>query len=165
MAAPHVSAVAALMLSVNPSLTPAQVRTILQNTADWKPHMNSNEYGHGRLNAYSAVKHALPLQLEDHTFTSFSYPPAVTLTGSAHIFGSSTAESGLTITIPTGKVAVLDGSLSRTGSNHATMVIEGTLIMDEDAVLDGFTIEIGEQGFLLMRDNTAINGQGGSLAG
>ena len=33
MAAPHVTGVVALMLEKNPSLTPAQVKTILQNTA------------------------------------------------------------------------------------------------------------------------------------
>ncbi|TVQ14793.1 MAG: hypothetical protein EA364_03755, partial [Balneolaceae bacterium] len=65
---PLVAGVAALMLSVNPNLTATQVRTILQNTADWKSHMNSNEYGHGRLNAYEAVKHALPNQLNSPFF-------------------------------------------------------------------------------------------------
>ncbi|MFU8862172.1 MAG: S8 family peptidase, partial [Cyclonatronaceae bacterium] len=73
-AAPHVSATVALMLDINPSLTPTQVKTILQNTADkvgqysydgngWNQYM-----GHGRLNAYEAVKHALPNQLNSPFF-------------------------------------------------------------------------------------------------
>lgn len=136
-ATPLVAGAAALILSLNPDLTHQEVKDLLYDSADKVGGYSytgfggkSAELGHGRLNSFEILKPLLPLQLEDHTFTSFSYPPAVTLTGSAHIFGSSTAESGLTITIPAGKVAVLDGSLSRTGSNHATMVVEGTLIMD-----------------------------------
>jgi hypothetical protein len=62
MAAPHVAGVAGLMLSVNPSLTPSQVRNILQSTAD---DVNSAQFpgfdtliGHGRINAYHALQEA-----------------------------------------------------------------------------------------------------------
>jgi hypothetical protein len=61
-AAPIVSGVAGLILSVNPDLTAAQVQAILQNTADdvngggWDIYM-----GYGRVNAYSAVQAALPI--------------------------------------------------------------------------------------------------------
>lgn len=61
-ATPQVAGVAALMLSVNPDLTPNEIRTILNNTA-YK--INSNEYnynsgwceevGHGLLNACAAL--------------------------------------------------------------------------------------------------------------
>ncbi|MDP3916077.1 MAG: S8 family serine peptidase [Bacteroidota bacterium] len=55
-ACPQVSGVAALMLSVNPNLTEAQVRTILQQTAtDMGTSGFDNTYGHGRVNAYAAV--------------------------------------------------------------------------------------------------------------
>ena len=63
MSAPHVSGVAALVLSINATLTPAQVRTILQNSADWKAYMGSqppsDKYGWGRLNAYEALKYTI----------------------------------------------------------------------------------------------------------
>lgn len=61
-AAPHVAGVASLMLGRNPQLTPAQIKLILQNTADdqvgpatedaagWDPY-----FGHGRLNANRAL--------------------------------------------------------------------------------------------------------------
>jgi hypothetical protein len=58
-ATPHVAATAALMLSVNPELSEQRVREILNETADplrsggW----NATE-GHGRLNAYRAVRQA-----------------------------------------------------------------------------------------------------------
>ncbi len=56
MAAPHVAAVAALALAVNPDLTNADLETIITSTADdkgdpgWDPY-----YGAGRVNAYKAV--------------------------------------------------------------------------------------------------------------
>lgn len=57
--APHVSGLAALILSINPSLTWQQVRDILCNTADKTQWMNgnnfTNEYGYGRVNAYRAL--------------------------------------------------------------------------------------------------------------
>jgi subtilisin family serine protease len=59
MAAPHVSGVAALMLSISPNLTPAAIRIGIENTADKVPGMGgqnfTNYYGWGRVNAYEAV--------------------------------------------------------------------------------------------------------------
>ena len=65
-AAPHVSGVACLMLSVNPSLTPYQIKNILENTAQKvnpNLYINNalgwNEYtGHGLVNAAAAVLEA-----------------------------------------------------------------------------------------------------------
>lgn len=68
-AAPQVSATIGLMLQLNPSLTIAEIRQILANTAlksggynyNWDPTLpgHSRELGFGRLNAYAAVDHAL----------------------------------------------------------------------------------------------------------
>ncbi|MGY8768738.1 MAG: S8 family serine peptidase [Pirellulales bacterium] len=68
-AAPHAAAVAALMLSANPSLTPAEVRDILQTTAfdmddPFTPEFDLGfDYatGHGYINAIGAVSEALDL--------------------------------------------------------------------------------------------------------
>lgn len=61
-ATPHVAGLAGLMLAYNPTLTPMQVRTIIENTADdlvgdpaedtagWDKYM-----GHGRINAHAAM--------------------------------------------------------------------------------------------------------------
>jgi len=55
-ACPQVSGVAALILSVNPNLTEAQVRTLLQQTAtDMGPAGFDNTFGYGLVNAYAAV--------------------------------------------------------------------------------------------------------------
>ncbi len=57
MAAPHVAGVVGLMLTRNPSLTPAQVRQILQSTAQPLPACGGN-CGAGLLNALGAVQQA-----------------------------------------------------------------------------------------------------------
>jgi len=70
MAAPHVAGVAALMLSVNPSLTGQQVRNSIKRTAQrirpdlytYSYHPNrpngtwNNQVGHGLVDAYAAVR-------------------------------------------------------------------------------------------------------------
>ncbi len=60
MAAPHVTAVVALMLSRNSGLTPAQIKTILTQTAQKSviPGYNQNEHGAGLLDAYAALNAA-----------------------------------------------------------------------------------------------------------
>jgi subtilisin len=71
MACPHVAGTAALMLSANPSLTPAQVKTILQDTAQDLGTVVGfdNYYGYGRIDASHAVTDAL-------TTTPDTTPPA-----------------------------------------------------------------------------------------
>lgn len=55
MATPHASGVAALILEANNSLNPAQVRSILENTAfDLGTSGFDTIYGHGRIDAYAA---------------------------------------------------------------------------------------------------------------
>jgi len=61
MASPHVAGVAALMLSANPALTPAQVETYLRRGAEDKGAPGRDDfYGAGRLNAAAAVAKAKP---------------------------------------------------------------------------------------------------------
>lgn len=63
IATPHVAAEVALLLSINRQLTPTQLRTIIQNTADKVPGMGgagrTDAYGYGRINVQSAMA-ALP---------------------------------------------------------------------------------------------------------
>jgi serine protease AprX len=59
MACPFVAGTCALLLSVNPNLTPAQVKAILQATATHLPDYQDYQAGAGYLNAYAAVDMAL----------------------------------------------------------------------------------------------------------
>lgn len=60
-AAPHVAAIAALVLQRNPTLTPAQVRDVLRNSAvDLGPVGFDVDFGYGRADAVNAVN-ATPL--------------------------------------------------------------------------------------------------------
>jgi subtilisin family serine protease len=70
-ACPVVAGVAALMLSVNPNLTPQQIFTTLTSTADkvggyFYSNGKCNQMGYGRVNAYAAVQAACP------TFVNFT---------------------------------------------------------------------------------------------
>ncbi len=64
-AAPLAAGIAALMLSVNPTLTENEIRTILHNTCDQiggVTYVNGThpEYGYGRVNAARAMESAMP---------------------------------------------------------------------------------------------------------
>jgi len=57
MAAPHVSGLAALIWSVNPTLTPDEVKGIVESTAvDLGDPGRDDYFGHGRIDANAAVK-------------------------------------------------------------------------------------------------------------
>ncbi|AYA38758.1 T9SS C-terminal target domain-containing protein [Hymenobacter oligotrophus] len=57
MATPHVAGVVALMLEAKPSLSPMQVKQILEKTATNMPNREPWEVGAGYVNAYAAVDH------------------------------------------------------------------------------------------------------------
>ncbi|MCC2547788.1 S8 family peptidase [Hymenobacter sp. BT175] len=58
MATPHVAGVVALLLEARPSLTPDQVKELLEKTATNMPGRESWEVGAGYVNAYAAVDYA-----------------------------------------------------------------------------------------------------------
>jgi serine protease AprX len=58
MAAPHAAGVVALMLEVDPTLTPLEVKSILEQTATDMPGYKEWEVGAGYIDAYDAVKRA-----------------------------------------------------------------------------------------------------------
>jgi serine protease AprX len=59
MATPFTAGVVALMLQANGGLSPAQIKSILMNTAqDWGPSGKDIDFGAGRLQAYEAIKSA-----------------------------------------------------------------------------------------------------------
>ncbi|MBV8150148.1 MAG: S8 family serine peptidase [Candidatus Eremiobacteraeota bacterium] len=70
-ATPHVAGAAALALALNPSLTPAQIAQLLEETADNLPGIDPNYEGHGRLN----VARALAKLTGDSSFPSYTPAP------------------------------------------------------------------------------------------
>jgi serine protease len=77
-AAPHVAGVSALLLSVNPTLSPAQVRSILQSSArpfpagSWCTSSGSGLCGAGLLDAHAALQ-------------ATAVPPTVTITNPSQV--------------------------------------------------------------------------------
>lgn len=68
MAAPHVAGIVALLLEANPDLSPAEVKSIIQNTATNMSGYETWEAGAGYVNAYAAV---------DAAFTNHAYGTTV----------------------------------------------------------------------------------------
>jgi serine protease AprX len=107
--APQVAGAIALMLEVNPNLTPAQVKDILQRTATPLPPYYAYEIGSGMLNVHAAVLEAeFPSRrigawrgTVDHNQVAFADNPPVQFSGTAQPGGS----VDTTLTIPAGTVS------------------------------------------------------------
>ncbi len=69
MATPHVAGIVALMLEADPTLSPDQVKEIIQHTATNMPGYEAWEVGAGYVNAYAAVDASLH---QDKTYGSTS---------------------------------------------------------------------------------------------
>ncbi|AFL84113.1 subtilisin-like serine protease [Belliella baltica DSM 15883] len=120
-AAPQVAGIAALILSVNPSLTQQEVRNIIESTADKVGGYNytlgagensnltwNNQMGYGRVNAEKAVKAALPtISGPDNLCSTSSYSLQNQPTGSTvswsvsptNLFSGATSGTGATVNL------------------------------------------------------------------
>ncbi len=95
-ATPHVCGTAALLLSINPNLTPADVSMILQTTAVEKGAPGKDpRYGAGRIDAYEAYLLALSMiPVELTSFTASATENSVTLNWST---ATETNNSGFSV--------------------------------------------------------------------
>ncbi|MDR1791924.1 MAG: S8 family peptidase [Bacteroidales bacterium] len=62
MSSPFVAGVVALMLEANPTLSPAQIKQIITETAyhdQYTEYYGTERFGYGKINAYAAVKKAI----------------------------------------------------------------------------------------------------------
>lgn len=137
-ACPQVSGVVALMLSVNPHLTEAQVRNILNSTAiDMGPSGFDNTYGYGRLNAYHALLAASSLGISGpsiicnaETYTIPNLPPGASVTwavtGNISISGSNTGASVYIVKAGNGK-----GNIEATISSNCSPTTTYTFSKNE----------------------------------
>ena len=107
--APQVAGAIALMLEVNPSLTPAQVKDILQRTATPLPPYTTHEVGTGMLNVHAAVLEAEFPSRRIGTWRGTVDRNQVEFAESAPIPFSGTVQPGssheTTLAIPPGTVA------------------------------------------------------------
>ncbi|MBA3507615.1 MAG: S8 family serine peptidase, partial [Betaproteobacteria bacterium] len=124
MATPHVAGIASLMLSVNPSLTPAQVLAMIQTTARPFPTGTGRDCttalcGAGIINAAAAVLAAA---------SAAAGPTTTTLTSSANpaASGASVAFTAtVTGTTPSGTVTFADEGSSLAGCNAVALTGSG----------------------------------------
>jgi subtilisin family serine protease len=109
-ATPHVAGTVALVLSINPVLTPEQVSMIIQTTAVEKGAAGKdNRYGAGRIDAYEAYLLALAMiPVELSSFTANSNGSSVTLNWTTE---TETNNSGFSIE----RKSVLNNSWSDVG--------------------------------------------------
>lgn len=111
MAAPHIAGVVALMLSVNPSLTPPQVEAILSATArDFGSAGRDSDFGWGLVDAGAAVASAqgvgLPPTPVPYPLVSFMNFQRIT---TAMLWTNFVANTGGgTLTLSGGTIAVVD---------------------------------------------------------
>jgi len=115
-AAPQVSGLAALIKSINVSLTPGQLKTILENSADKVGQYSytsgkNNRFGYGRINAYEALKYTL----ENY---------GGTLSGEVVFSEDITINQGKTLTIEPG--AIVKFASGKKLRIYGTLIAEGT---------------------------------------
>ncbi|MBT2756687.1 S8 family serine peptidase [Mesobacillus foraminis] len=93
MAAPQVSGVAALVLSKNPLLSPAEVESILKNSSvDLGSKGRDNYYGYGRIDAYRALQ-------KTPSPVSVTAGKTFNMSGSNRTYISVTAKKGSTVSM------------------------------------------------------------------
>ncbi len=146
-AAPQVTGVVALMLSVNPSLTPSQIREILCSTCKKLPNYTYNdagwneEVGYGLLNAYNALIAANSsisgetVICDTATYTLSGIPTGLSISWNINNSNFTTTPSGYQCFVeytgfPLYNVANLTATISRQGTTITTLtkriVMHGT---------------------------------------
>jgi len=101
MASPHIAGVTALMLQVNPNLTPSQVNQALQQTARKDAYTGStpnNLWGAGKVDALAAAQAITPVTTTDFGLTASS-PLSVLVGGQTSGTITSTVSGGFSASI------------------------------------------------------------------
>ncbi len=139
MAAPHVAGVAALLLALDNTLTPAQLTSILTSTAtDLGTAGRDNLYGHGLVNAFAACQSAMgggggaPMLSLDESIVLFESRTGTRLVGLANVGGGMLDVTGVTPTTNTGgnwlaasRVTVPAGGSTNTSGIELTISASG----------------------------------------
>jgi Listeria/Bacterioides repeat len=139
MATPVVTGVVAAMYSIDPKLTPAEVRSILKSTATDIGYSGSG-YGSGLINAYAAVDKVINDYLSSSSSGSTSDGTAYTVTFNAN-GGSSVSTSSLSVTADD-TISTLPNAV-RKGYAFAgwyTSAIDGSKVTSSTAITSDMTL-------------------------
>ncbi len=140
--APHVAGLAALIRSVNPSLTWQQVRETIRLSTDKVSGMGgsnfTNQYGHGRINANRAVRNLYVPEVYSTLASALSSAVSgqtVVVSGTQTVSSYLLVNSGITLQLnagstllfgPSSRLAVLGNLLSNgTSASHVTVDGQG----------------------------------------
>ena len=118
MAAPLVTAIAGLMLSIKSDLMPYQIRDIIQQTAEEKGATGfDNYYGYGRVNAYKALKYTI-----EHYGGTFNQNVILPAGDTWNL------QPGVTLSFAPGYTLIVNGTLNAAGnsSNNITFTRSGS---------------------------------------
>ena len=114
MSAPHVSALAALILSVDSSLSPTEVRNVIESTAEDKGAAGRDDiYGHGIIDAFAALSSLVP-SVSISLTTDGTTPFEILALGATQDTTSSGTDDVQTIQVTTGPADLLVKSTSFT---------------------------------------------------
>ncbi len=85
MACPHVAGIVALMLDADPTLTPEEVKQIIQQTATRMPGREDYEVGAGYINAFAAVDKVFNRSRSYGAFVTPNFNTDITVTYDANV--------------------------------------------------------------------------------
>ena len=151
-AAPFVAGVAALMLTVNPSLTPMQIGSIINSTAeDIRTTGYDTASGWGIVNAFNAVE-----QIANPTVTITKHPNSAAPNSTFSITwmvsgGDPGVITSTSLRWGTSATSLTESSAVFTGQTWATFTVDdipslthlGTIYLKAFATVDGTTVESG----------------------
>jgi subtilisin family serine protease len=155
-ATPLAAGIAALMLSVNPTLTEAEIRNIMHATCDQIGGVTYTagthpEYGYGRVNAAKAVESAMPsLSVNDVTINEG--PAAATVTATFPVTLSAATVRDVTVQFNTVDGTAIAGTnyVAATGS---LTFLAGSTTAQVNVTVNGGTLAQPSANFLLRLSN------------
>ncbi len=164
MATPHVSGAAALLLSKEPSLTPAEVRDRLMKTSDKIKAYRTKIASSGRLNVYNMLTNTIPpgfITIPDSAWKA----PIATLVESAHPYVDGGTQSW-TIEHPGARFLRIKFSRFETEAGYDTLTLKSGAGDVIDAISgrlanDTWSMEVeGEKLVLEFKSDSSVNGWG-----